>query len=80
MLSSVLRSEQAVQVNIQIMRTFIRVRQLLASQKGLMEKILAMENKYDKKFKFVFQVIHRLMEEEEKPKEQIGFKTDKKNV
>ena len=43
--------------------------------KGLMEKILAMEKKYDKQFKAVFQAIYQLMKEEEKPKHQIGFKT-----
>ena len=51
MLSSVLRSERAVQANIQIMRAFIRMRQLLASNKGMMEKILSMEKKYDEQFK-----------------------------
>ncbi|MCH7681644.1 hypothetical protein IID10_20150, partial [candidate division KSB1 bacterium] len=75
MLSSVLRSERAVQVNVQIMRAFVRMRQLLASHRGLMEKILAMEKKYDKQFKIVFEAIYRLMEEEEKPKRQIGFTT-----
>ena len=50
MLSSVLRSERAVQANIQIMRAFIRMRQLLASNKGLMEKILSMEKKYNEQF------------------------------
>ncbi len=74
MLSSVLNSERAVQVNIQIMRAFIRMRQLLASQKGLMQKILAMEKKYDENFQIVFRAIQQLMEEEEKPKHQIGFK------
>ena len=77
MLSSVLRSERAVQVNVQIMRAFVRMRQLLASHKGLMEKILTMEKKYDKQFKIVFEAIYQLMEEEEeKPKRQIGFQTD----
>ena len=57
------------------MRTFIQMRQLLASQKGLMEKILAMEKKYDEKFKLVFKAIYQLMEEKENPKHQIGFKT-----
>ena len=75
MLSSVLRSKRAIQVNIQIMRTFTRMRQMLASNKGLMEKILAMEKKYDKNFQIVFRAIQQLMEEEEKPKHQIGFKT-----
>ncbi len=77
MLSSVLNSERAVQVNIQIMRAFIRMRQLLASQKGLMQKILAMEKKYDEQFKAVFEAIRQLMIEEEKPKKRIGFKTRK---
>ena len=72
-----LESERAVQVNVQIMRAFVRMRQLLASHKGLMEKILAMEKKYDETFKLVFKAIYQLMEEEEKPKRQIGFKTDK---
>ncbi len=76
MLSSVLRSERAVQVNVQIMRAFVRMRQLLASHKGLMEKILVMEKKYDKQFKIVFQAIYQLMQVEEEPKKQIGFKTD----
>lgn len=77
MLSSVLRSKRAIQVNIQIMDAFVQMRQLLASHKGLMDKILAMERKYDEKFKIVFQAIYRLMEEEEKPKRQIGFRTGK---
>ena len=77
MLSSVLKSKRAAQVNVQIMRAFVRMRQLLASHKGLMEKILAMEKKYDKQFKAVFQAIYQLMEEEEKPKKQIGFRSDK---
>jgi len=73
--SGILRSERAIQVNVEIMRAvevsilvvkaFIRMRQLLASQKGLMEKILAMEKKYDKQFKAVFEAIYQLMEEEE---------------
>ncbi len=51
------------------------MRQLLASHKGLMEKILAMEEKYDEKFQIIFKAIYRLVEEEEKPKHQIGFTT-----
>ncbi len=74
MLSGILRSERAIQVNVEIMRAFVRMGQLLASHKGLMGKILAMERKYDEQFKIVFQAIYRLMEEEEKPKRQIGFK------
>lgn len=77
MLSTVLRSKRAIQVNIEIMRAFVRMRQLLASQRGLMQKISAMEKKYDKQFKVVFQAIYQLMKEEEKPKRQIGFRTGK---
>ncbi len=75
MLSSVLRSKRAVQVNVQIMRAFVRMRQLLSSHKELMEKVQAMEKKYDKQFKTVFQAIYQLMKEEEKPQRKIGFKS-----
>ena len=54
MLSSVLRSKRAVQVNIQIMRAFVRMRQLLSSHKELMEKVQAMEKKYDKQLRLSF--------------------------
>ena len=61
MLSSVLRSDRAVAVNIAIMRTFVRLRQLLASNKELAEKVGEMEKKYDKQFKIVFDVLKQLM-------------------
>ena len=76
MLSSVLRSERAVQVNIQIMRTFVRLRQMLAAHKNLARKLEELEKKYDKQFKIVFVALHQLMEEEEKPKPQIGFRPE----
>jgi DNA repair protein RadC len=75
MLSSVLNSETAVQVNIQIMRTFTKLRQLLATHEELRQKIEEMEKKYDEQFRVVFDVIKRLLVEEEKPKRQIGFKS-----
>lgn len=74
MLSSVLNSERAIQVNIQIIRTFTKLRELLATNKKLREKIESLEKKYDKNFKLVFTVIKRLLAEEEKPKKEIGFK------
>ena len=74
MLSGVLQSKRAIQVNIKIIDAFVRMRQLLASHKGLMQKILAMEKKYHKQFKIVFQAIYKLMDAEEKPKRQIGFR------
>lgn len=62
MLSSVLKSKRAVQVNIAIMRTFVRLRQLLVTHKDLAAKLEAMEKKYDKQFKVVFQILRELME------------------
>jgi len=75
MLSSVLHSDRAVAVNIAIMRTFVRLRQLLASNKELAEKVAEMEKNYDKKFKIVFEVLKQLMgpPEEEDDKNPIGF-------
>jgi hypothetical protein len=73
MLSSVLNSERAVQVNIQIMRTFTRLRRLLASHAELKQKIEEMEMKYDGKFKVVFDAINELMEIPDKTVKNIGF-------
>lgn len=73
MLSSVLNSERAIQVNIQIMRTFTKLRKLLATHKELKEKIERMEKRYDKQFRAVFEAIKLLLKEDEKPKKRIGF-------
>ena len=73
MLSSVLNSKRAIQVNIQIMRTFTRLREMLAGHKDLQKKIEDMEAKYDKQFRVVFEAIKLLFSEEEKPKQRIGF-------
>jgi len=74
MLSSVLRSQRAVQVNIAIMRAFVRLRQILSAHKDLAEKLTAMERKYDKQFKVVFEILRQLMEQPpEPPKRHIGF-------
>jgi hypothetical protein len=62
MLSGVLKSPRAVQVNLAIIRAFIQMRQLIASQSGLMKKILEIEKKYDKQFMIVFEAIKKLME------------------
>lgn len=74
MLSSVLNSERAIQVNIQIMRTFTMIREMLASNKDLRQKIEALEKKYDKQFKVVFEAIKALMTEKSQPKQRIGFR------
>jgi hypothetical protein len=73
MLSSVLRSKRAVHVNIEIMRAFVRLRQILAAHKELERKLAALERKYDKQFKVVFDAIRALMVPPEKPRKQIGF-------
>jgi phage regulator Rha-like protein len=74
MLSSVLNSKRAVQVNIQIMRAFNKLREMLAGHKELREKIDAMEKKYDHQFQIVFRAIKELLEPvPAKPKPPIGF-------
>jgi len=73
MLSSVLNSERAVLVNIEIMRAFVKLRQMLASNAELMKKMTALERKYDEQFKVVFQAIYELMKPPEPKKKQIGF-------
>ena len=73
MLSSVLRSTRAVKVNIEIMRTFVRLRQILASNTQLARKLDALEKKYDTQFKVVFDAIRQLMAPPEPNKRKIGF-------
>ncbi|MBI3597389.1 MAG: ORF6N domain-containing protein [Nitrospirae bacterium] len=74
MLSTVLRSKRAVQVNIEIMRTFVRLRHILASHKELARKLEALEKKYDTRFKIVFEAISQLMAVPEPKEKKIGFR------
>jgi hypothetical protein len=74
MLSSVLHSTQAVNVNIEIMRTFVRLRKMLASHADIAERLELLEQKYDSQFRTVFDAIRQLMSSEEKEKDMIGFK------
>jgi len=76
MLSSVLNSPRAIQVNIQIMKTFLKLRQMLSHYKIVRKKIEAMERKYDHQFAVVFKAIKQLIREETKPKRQIGFQAE----
>lgn len=76
MLATVLNSERAIQVNIEIMRTFVRLRQMLASNAELARKLNALEKKYDAQFKIVFDAIRELMTPPEKPKQKIGFQRE----
>ena len=78
MLSSVLHSKRAIQVNIQIMDTFVRLRQLLGTHKDMARKLQQLEKKYDAKFSVVFDAIRKLMGPEEPPSSrQIGFQAKK---
>ena len=78
MLSSVLKSRRAVQVNVEIMRTFVRLREMLASNANLSRKLDELERKYDAQFKIVFDAIRQLMiAPEPKRKKPIGYHTEK---
>jgi len=74
MLSGVLKSHRAVQVNIQIMRTFVRLRQILASNETLIERLDELEETYDAKFKIVFRAIRQLMNPRAVERKPIGFR------
>lgn len=76
MLSSVLKSERAIKVNIAIMRAFVKLREMLASNAALARKIRSMEKKYDKQFKVVFEAIYKLMEPPKRERRKIGFKRE----
>ena len=80
MLSSVLNSKRAIQVNIEIMRTFVRLRQMLASNKELSRKLLEIEKKYDEQFKVVFDAIHQILILPEKTKRPFGFSVEEPKV
>ena len=73
MLSSVLRSSRAVQVNVAIMRTFVRLREMLTTHEELRRKIDAMEKRYDARFRTVFETIRQMLETPIPAKKPIGF-------
>lgn len=75
MLSSVLRSKRAVQVNIEIMRTFVKLRELLATHADLARRLDELEKKYDKQFAAVFDAIRQLMAPPQEVKREIGYHT-----
>ena len=80
MLSSVLRSKRAVQVNIEIMRAFVRLRKMLASNARLARKLEALEKKYDAQFKVVFDAIRQLMAAQPSSRRKIGFHLRERRV
>jgi len=75
MLSSVLRSKRAIQVNIAIMRAFVQLREMIASNKGLARRLNELEKKYDGQFRVVFEAIRELMAEPAPKSRRIGFNT-----
>ena len=80
MLSSVLRSKRAIQVNIEIMRAFVKLRQILASHSELARKLESLEKKYDTQFKVVFDAIRQLMALPEKPSKKNGLRLREKHA
>jgi hypothetical protein len=81
MLSSVLNSKRAVQVNIEIMRAFVRLREILSTHKDLARKLEELEKKYDEQFRAVFDAIRQLMTPQEPPpKRRIGFGVEEPKV
>jgi hypothetical protein len=80
MLSSILNSERAMMVNIQIMRTFTRLREIIASHKDLARRLNDLEKKYDGQFKIVFDALRALMAPPMKPKRKIGFDLKEKQA
>ncbi len=78
MLSSVLRSKRAIQVNIAIMRAFVTFREMLATHEGLSAKLAELEQRYDEKFRVVFDAIRQLMAQPTlgQQRRQIGFSND----
>jgi len=76
MLSSVLRSKRAIAVNIAIMRTFVKLREILATNEALRRKIESMERKYQEQFKLIFNVLSKMIMADSKPKSRIGFLTE----
>ena len=74
MLSSVLNSKRAIDVNIRIMRTFVKLREMIATHKDLATKLEALEKKYDGRFQVVFEAIRKLMKPRKSKQRKIGFK------
>jgi hypothetical protein len=78
MISSILKSKRAIEVNIAIIRAFVKLREMMATHKDLKRKIESMEKKYDEQFQIVFEAIKQLLSEEDKPKKKIGFTVKEK--
>jgi phage regulator Rha-like protein len=80
MLASVLNSPVAINASVQVVRAFVKLRQILATHAELARKLTALEKKYDTQFASVFQAIRQLMETDKKPVKKIGFKPEGKSL
>ena len=80
MLSSVLNSDRAIEANIAIMRAFVQLRQMIASNEELARKLDELEEKYDEQFRIVFDAIRALIDQDEKPRKKIGFEVSEGRV
>ena len=80
MLSSVLNSERAIQVNIALMRAFVQLRKLILTHKELVNKINELEKKYDEKLRIVFTALKQLIQKQNKPRKRIGYKNYDKKI
>jgi hypothetical protein len=80
MLSSVLNSTRAIEVNIMVIRTFVKLRKMMATHRDLAKKLKALEKKYDGQFQTVFDAIRLLIEVEEEPKRKIGYIAESRAV
>jgi hypothetical protein len=78
MLSSVLRSPRAALVNIEILQAFVRLRELIATNRDLARRLEELEKRYDAQFKVVFDAIRRIMAPGEKPRRSIGFRVEER--
>ena len=74
MLSGILHSDKAIQVNIAIMRAFVQLRKLISSNKDLADKLNRIEIKYDEQFRLVFEALRQIIQKESEPRKRIGYK------
>ncbi len=76
MLSSVLKSERAIMINVQIIRAFTRLREMVGEQESLRFKLEGLEKRFDEQFKVVFDALRRIMVTDDHPKSEIGFRVE----
>jgi hypothetical protein len=74
MLSGILNSDRAIQVNISIMRASVQLRKLISTHKDLVQKLSQFEKKYDEQFKLVFEALRQLIQKDSEPRKRIGYK------